>query len=148
MPRPEPPLAVGVPPGDSYEPLPVDRSVPFHRSLYSRDPDDYEPLGHFLQRQNESERCLTKACGDYSAVRKAIIDGELRDNNDGCGCFVLDYHGVSYYIVVGFHYDGFRIAVTGWPMLRERTRALDSGRWSTAELDDIEAFNDDHFNNE
>lgn len=151
LPHAEPPLPVGMNsvPNDEVDRLPIERRIPFYSELYPRDPDEYEPLYHFLQRQEESERYLKKPCGGFSAVRKTIHAGTLRDNGDGCGCFVLDWHGVSYYVVVGFHKPKrYRIAVTAWPMLRDRRRALQSGKWLPNELDEIEKFNDEHFENQ
>lgn len=126
--------------------LPIDRSMPFYPELYPRDPDVYEPLDHFYQRQKEDERMLEREIDGFSAVRKTIYAGDLRDNGDGCGVFVFDHHGVTFYVVVGHHVKGYRIAVSGWPMLRERQRALTSGAWLPTEIDAIEEFNQKHFN--
>lgn len=125
--------------------LPVDRSMEFYPELYPRDPDEYEPLDHFYQRQKEPERMLEREIDGFSAVRKTIYAGELEDNGDGCGVFVYDHHGVTFYVVVGFHLNGYRIAVSGWPMLRDHSRALASGAWRKSELATIRAFNNQHF---
>ena len=130
---------------DTKSTLPLDRSVPFCTSLYPRDPDAYEPLDHFYQRQKDPERYLLKRIDGRSAVRTAILEGSLEDNGDGCGVFILDHHGIEYYIVVGFHYEGFRVAVTAWPHCRDEQRARDSGAWSSKEIETIQAFNDAHF---
>lgn len=78
-------------------------------------------------------------------MRRIITRGELRDNEDGCGCFVLDWHGVFYYLVVGFHEQGYRVVVTGWPIAREPDRAIESGRWRQQEVACIERFNARYF---
>lgn len=136
-----------LPAGDYKTSLPIDRSVPFCPSLYPRDPDEYEPLTHFMQRQKEPERHLLKEVDGQSAVRTAIEDGEIRDNGDGCACFKLPHHGIEYYIVVGFHYDGYRIAVSGWPYIRDESQARKSVYWTSDEVDTIYEFNQDHFGN-
>lgn len=129
-------------PDPGYQTVPVDRSVDFDPMLYPADPEAYEPLTHFLQRQREDQRYLTKPLDDASAVRESIRQGKLRDNRDGCAVFVYPYHGVTYYIIVGFHEKGYRVAVTGWPHLNSRQEALDSGVWTTDDCDTIEEFND------
>lgn len=130
---------------DETEPVPVDRSKPFRPELYPRQPDEYEPLDHFYQRQKDDERKLERELDGYSAVRKTIRDGELRDNEDGCAVFVLDWYGVFYYVVVGYHLKDYLIAVSGWPMVRDREQALDSGQWLANEIETVEDFNERHF---
>jgi len=125
--------------------LPVDRSRKFKRADYPATPKAYEPLDHFVQRYHESERYLDRELDGVKSVRRTITRGDLRDNGDGCGCFVLDWHGVYYYLVVGFHLKGYRVVVSGWPMVRDEQRALDSARWQQNELDEIDQFNNEHF---
>lgn len=129
-----------------HDVLPVDRHVPFTPELYPRDPDAYEPLDHFYQRQNEDERMLEREIDGFSAVRKTIYAGKLTDNEDGCAKFVYDHHGISFYVICGFHYKGYRIAVTAWPVLHERNRAEESDDWSEEEIEMVEQFNERHFN--
>lgn len=127
--------------------LPLDRSRPFREYDYPSKPGVYSPLPHFVQRFREDERFLTD-----EVVEKCIKEGDLRDNGDGCGCFRKVWgKGVAYYLIVGFHEKGYRVVVTGWPHLHDREAALDSGRWSTKELDTIKSLNDryqDRFENE
>lgn len=99
-----------------------------------------------MQRYHEERRFLDRELDGVDALRRIITRGELRNNDDGCGCFVLDWHGVYYYLVVGYHEKDYRVVVSGWPMVREREQALDSGRWLSEELNTIDQFNEDHFN--
>jgi hypothetical protein len=117
--------------------LPIDRNRNFRASDYPRKPSAYTPLRHFGQRFRENRRHL-----DEEVVEACIREGDLRDNEDGCGCFRLEWgEGVAYYLIAGFHERGYRILVTGWPHLHDRKAAMKSGRWSSSELDDIESFN-------
>lgn len=125
--------------------LPIDRNKRFDRDDYPATPKAYEPLDHFVQRYHNSRRFLDKELDGIEAVRRIITHGKLRDNSDGCGCFVLKWYGVEYYLVAGFHEKGYRIAVSGWPINRDRQKAVESGRWTQEELDAIDAMNNDHF---
>jgi hypothetical protein len=118
--------------------LPIDRSRTFREYDYPQQPGLYTPLRHFIQRYKEPERFLTD-----EVIDECIENGDLRDNGDGCGCFRKEWGGgVAYYLIVGFHEKGYRVIVTGWPHLHDRQEALESGRWSSAELDDIEELNE------
>lgn len=120
--------------------LPVDRSRTFREYDYPREPALYTPLSHFAQRQKEGERHL-----DGEVINSCIKDGELRDNGDGCALFRKEWgDGVAYYLIAGFHEKGYRVVVTAWPHLHDREDALNSGRWSSTELDEIEALNERH----
>lgn len=125
--------------------LPLDRSREFNREDYPASPKSYEPLDHFVQRYHDDERFLDRDLGGVEAVRRIITRGNIRNNDDGCGCFVLDWHGVYYYLVVGFHDKGYRVAVSGWPIVRDEERAIDSGYWLREELTTIDEFNEKHF---
>lgn len=97
----------------------------------------YVPLDHFIQRYHESERYLTP-----EVVKRTIERGDFRVNDDGCGAFRYVWgEGVAYYFIVGYHEKGYRILITGWPHVHHRGAALESGRWTDDELDDIEALN-------
>jgi len=146
LPRPEPSLAATseVLHSDRTEPLPIDRSVEFHPEIYPRNPDDYEPLDHFLQRQNESWRMLRREIGGFSAVRKTIYAGYLTDNKDGCAKFSLDVAGIMYIVLVGYHTDGHRIAVTGWPFCYDEETALESDEWRADEVAAVVQHNEKH----
>lgn len=118
--------------------LPIDRSRSFDPADYPAEPSAYTPLDHFVQRFKEPERFLTD-----EVVRRTIREGDLRDNSDGCGCFRKPWpNGVAYYLVVGYHHDGYRIIITGWPWVHDRETALDTGEWTTTELDTIKKLND------
>jgi hypothetical protein len=118
--------------------LPIDRSRQFREYDYPDNPGLYTPLRHFYQRYKEQERFLTD-----EVIEACIEEGDLRDNHDGCACFRKEWgDGVAYYLIAGFHEKGYRVIVTGWPHLHDREVALNSGRWSSSELDDIEALNE------
>jgi hypothetical protein len=119
--------------------LPLDRSRDFSETLYPHDPEEYVPLRHFGQRFREDRRHLTD-----EVIEECIKEGDLRDNEDGCACFRLEWgEGVAYYLIAGFHEAGYRVLVTAWPHLHDREAAMKSGRWSGRELDDIKEFNDE-----
>jgi hypothetical protein len=118
--------------------LPIDRSRDFRASDYPKQPSLYTPLRHFSQRRREEERFLSG-----EVINSCITEGDLRDNNDGCGCFRKEWgDGVAYYLIVGFHKKDYRVVVTGWPHLHDRDAALDSGKWLPNELDTIDALNE------
>jgi hypothetical protein len=122
--------------------LPLDRDRKFREYDYPSKPSLYRPLRHFIQRFKEPQRFLTE-----EVVNECISNGDLRSNKNGCGCFRKEWgDGVAYYLIVGYHEDGYRVTVTGWPHLHHREAALDSGRWSSKELDTIEALNEKHQN--
>lgn len=120
--------------------LPIDRSIRYEAELYPRDPDAYEPLDHFYQRQQETERFLTKEIEGYSAVRKTILAGIREENYGGTGAFVLPWYGVAYYIIIGHHLQGYRITISGWPYIFNEEFAQNSDEWCDAEIATIKRF--------
>jgi hypothetical protein len=125
--------------GRSKPTVGIDRSKPFNPDDYPRDPSAYRATTHFGQRFREDERFLTD-----EVIRKAITEGELRNNGDGCGCFVQPWgSGVKYYLLVGHHLSGYRIAVTAWPYVHDRRKAMNCPLWSTKQIDVIERFNNE-----
>ena len=120
--------------------LRTDQSRTFREYDYPKEPGLYTPTRHFIQRAKEPERFLTG-----EVIEACITEGDLRDNGDGCACFRKEWGGgVAYYIIAGFHEKGYRVLVTGWPHLHDRKRALESGRWTSGELDTIETLNERH----
>jgi hypothetical protein len=118
--------------------LPVDRNREFREYDYPQTPGLYTPLRHFCQRFKEDERFLTD-----EVINSCITEGDLRDNGDGCACFRKEWgDGVAFYLIAGFHEKGYRVVVTAWPHLHDREAALNSGRWSSDELDTIESLNE------
>jgi hypothetical protein len=124
--------------------LPTDAATPFDPALYPHDPDVYEPLDHVYQHQKDEKRRLTKPIDGYSAIRKAIIDGDLREASHNRGEFVLPVEGVTYYIIVDIHVDGYPVVVTGYPNLDDAERAAQSRYWTAQEIEMIKRFNEEH----
>lgn len=118
--------------------IPLDRSRPFDPSDYPHQPAKYHMWDHFRQQIREPERFL-----DGEVIARCIVEGELKNNGDGCAAFNWSRpgDGVEYWFLAGFHVDGYRIAVTAWPYLRDRDAALSMKRWDEDKLDTIEAFN-------
>jgi hypothetical protein len=135
----EPPLEVPLPdPTPNFDDYTViDRTLEFYPELYPRNPDAYDPTLHFYQRQQEPHRMLTREIDGFSAVRKTIYAGDLSAAGDGCAKFEYDHYGVIYRVIVGFHKFGYRIAVTGYPRVKDECRALDSGEWTRDEIETI-----------
>jgi hypothetical protein len=120
--------------------LPIDRNRRFQRHDYPHQPSKYRPLTHFIQRYKEKERFLTD-----EVINKCIRHVDLRSNNDGCACFRKQWgDGVAYYLIAGFHEDGYRVLVTAWPNLHHRPSALKSDKWTEEELDTIQELNRKH----
>lgn len=113
--------------------------------MYPHKPSAYVPLDHYYQRFHEPKRMLRKKLSGVTVLDRAIITGDLMNNNDGCGCFRLRWFGITYYFVVGWHKDGYRVIVTGWPVLDNRTVAEKSDEWSDDELCAIEMLNQEHY---
>lgn len=116
--------------------LPLDRSREFREIDYPNQPQLYTPLRHFFQRFKEPARHL-----NAEVINETINFGDVRDNGDGCACFRKEWDGVAYYLIAGFHEEGYRVIVTGWPHLHSRRIAKESGKWSAKELDEIEELN-------
>lgn len=137
------PAADGQPPAyyprdGEKDPIPIDRERPFDKSDYPHQPREYHMQPHFRQQMKDPERMLSG-----EVIARTIACGKLRDNHDGCAAFnwTRPGDGVEWWFLAGFHVDGYRIAVTAWPYLRDRGRALSNGRWTREQLDTIEAFN-------
>lgn len=148
LPHSEPPLRLtsdDIFAAEEQPNLPIDRSQVFYPELYPRNPDAYEPLDHMIQQQNEPERLLRRPLQGFSAVRKTIYAGELRDNGDGCGVFHYSIDGIAFFVIVGFHKKGYRIAVTGWPFCYDQREAEQSERWRQDEIDTVVRFNQEHY---
>lgn len=118
--------------------IPIDRDRPFDPDDYPHQPEAYHMHSHFRQRMKDPERFL-----DGEVIARTITCGHLKDKGDGLASFHWTRYGdgVEWWFLAGFHKDGYRIAVTAWPYLRDRHKALESGWWTEDELDTIEAFN-------
>ncbi|WP_372611675.1 hypothetical protein [Halomonas sp.] len=117
--------------------LDIQRGKDFSLSDYPHQPEKYHITTHFRQRMKDPERFLSG-----EVIARTFTCGALRVNEDGCAAFNWTRgDGVEYWLLAGFHEAGYRIAITAWPYLRDRQKALDSYRWTKAEIDTIEAFN-------
>lgn len=123
---------------DPHTGIPVDRSRGFHPDDYPHQPQRYHMWPHFRQRMKDPERFLSG-----EVVARTITCGTLKDNGDGLAAFhwTRPNDGVQWWFLAGFHEDGYRIAVTAWPYLRDRQKALANPRWTTEEVETIAAFN-------
>lgn len=123
-------------------------SIPFYDQLYPRDPSEYVPLTHFLQRQKEPERMLTKKLDGVHVIDRAIITGNLEANdNQGWGCFKLNWYGVRYHIITGWHEKGYPVLISGWPVLKDEERAKQSDHWTEPQLNSIQWLNKSYHDN-
>jgi len=118
--------------------IPVDRSRVFDASDYPHQPRKYHMWPHFRQRMKENERFLSG-----EVIARTIACGNLKDNGDGLAAFhwMRPSDGVQWWFLAGFHENGYRIAVTAWPVLRDREKCLQNGRWTVEELDTMAEFN-------
>lgn len=115
----------------------IDRSRSFSESLYPQVPGIYTPTQHFVQRFKQDERHL-----NGEIIRQCIRYGELIDNDDGCACFRSEWgKGVAYYVIAGFHEDGYRIIITAWPHVHDRQAALKTNYWDEETINEIEELN-------
>jgi len=130
-------------PHNSDERVPVDRSRTFDPADYPHQPHKYRRTDHFRQRFKDPERFLTN-----EVIQRTIVEGELKNNGDGCASFHWMRHndGVEWWFIAGHHHDGYLIAVTAWPYLRDREQAAEYG-WSAEDLDTIREFNVKNRNN-
>lgn len=101
-----------------------------------REPSAYRPTLHFKSRFedafDEFDRHL-----DGEIIRRCITEGELTVQDDHTTLFETTIAGVGYRIVVN---PKNRTCVSGFPTSINWETALDSGRWSRNQLEDIEEF--------
>lgn len=101
-----------------------------------REPSAYRPTLHFKRRFedafDEHRRHL-----DGEIVRRCITEGELTKQDSHTSLFETVVGGVTYRIVVNPR-NG--TCVSGFPVAIDWGTALDSGRWSKTQLEEIEAF--------
>jgi len=115
----------------------LDRSREFCKQDYPHQPHKYHLHIHFLQRMKEPERFL-----NGEVIARLISEGHLKDNKDGCAAFHWSrFGGIEYWLIAGYHVDGYRVVVSAWPYLRDREAALQSNRWTNEKLDMVEEFN-------
>ena len=106
---------------------------------YPPRPEEYEFSDHFTNEVvQDEERHL-----DWKKVFGTIKHGEIQKATGSADAeFVRDYHGVKLYVLVGYDEEQqIPVGVTGWPSVHDPRQAVESGRWSEAELRDINDFN-------
>jgi len=100
-----------------------------------RDPEDYLPAASFRQRMRELGGIV-----DGDMIDDAIEYGSGVRASEGCNAFVLFRPGVTFSFIWkpsdGVRYAGDMISV--WPYVYDREKALDSGRWSSKEINTME----------
>lgn len=115
--------------------------VEFDEDDYPRDLSYYTPTDHFVNKMKDDRRML-----ETEIVEEAVENGELCDNGDGTACFKTRVgEGVGYYVICGWHEKGYRVLITAWPHLHDREAALDSGLWSTLDLNKIAELNAEYY---
>lgn len=119
--------------------LRIDRRE-FNPTDYPHDPTEYIPSDHVLQRVSDNRRFLS-----LSRIAEAIAIGDRRPNGDGLGAFRLEVgDGVAYYVVAGFHVEGYRMVISAWPVVHHRRAALESGLWTPRALEVMEKEREKH----
>lgn len=132
----------------------------FDEELYPRDPLKYTPSDKFLDRFNRLGGIINS-----DDVQETIRYGKMYPSARGTVSFVKDLGGVILYIVVTADvptdednlapreatekYPSLQIedldhsGITIWPYLFSRDKALDTGRWSTKQLKEIQEIEPD-----
>lgn len=115
---------------------------------WPRDPSEYHITLKFRERFKEFGSII-----DGDIVRRAIQEGDLYEASRDCVAFVEDMDGVSLCVVVGMGREedsGYAPlnAVSIWPYLYDREKALNTGRWSSRELNEMEELYRDSFEDE
>lgn len=101
-----------------------------------REPSAYRPTLHFKSRFEDAFDEFHRHL-DGEIIRRCITEGEHTRQDDSTSLFETTIAGVSYRIVVN---PKNRTCVSGFPTDINWETALDSGRWSRSQLEDIDEF--------
>lgn len=116
----------------------INPEVEVDEDLWSRNPNDYTPTTKFTQRFKEFGVLVE---GDV--IRDAIQYCPIYEADGGCVAFVNNLGGVAYYIIVANDDGDDYAAVSIWPYVYDREGALDTGQWSSKDLDKIEELSEE-----
>lgn len=108
-----------------------------NENRWSRMPSDYSITNKFRQRYSELSSVM-----DGDIIEDAIRYGELVKASKGHVAFVNDLGGVTISIVADMEM-GYQVK-TIWPYIYDKTRAKESGKWSTRQLFEIEDYVEMH----
>lgn len=102
----------------------------------SRDPPSYRPTVHFLERLRDDYDDYNRHL-DGDIIEACIRHGEVARGGRHEFHFYEDVDGVTYKLVVNTRRG---VVVTGHPDAIDVEAAKASGRWSTAQIEDICEF--------
>ena len=103
-----------------------------------REPSAYRPTLHFKRRFEDAFDEYSRHL-DGEIIRRCITEGDLTEQDRHTSLFEASIEGVTYRIVVNPR-NG--TCVSGFPTSIEWDTALDSGRWTRTQLEEIEEFLD------
>lgn len=110
---------------------------------WSRDMSDFRATIDFIGSFKEDARMFSEHILEL-IFNYGEMEPEFHDNGDlDKVVFKYDYHGVEYYLLTawGKEFPNERVIITGWPYLRDESRAKNSGKWSDIELQQVKKFN-------
>ena len=100
-----------------------------------REPNEYIPAASFRQRIRELGGIV-----DGDMIDDAIEYGSGVRASEGCNAFVLFRPGVTFSFIwrpaASVHHTANMISV--WPFVYDREKALDSGYWSSKQINTME----------
>ena len=110
-------------------------SEPLVGNELSREPKEYKPTSSFRNRIRELGGIV-----DGDMINDAIMYGTSTCASEGCNAFVLFKPGVTFSFIwrpaASVHHTANMISV--WPYVYDREKALDSGYWSSREINTME----------
>ena len=102
----------------------------------SRDRDEYETTDHYYESLEDPMRFHTD-----DMVWETVERGRDRPDEGGPDKMRrrLEYDGIDCVVVIALDHP---VVVTAWTDLNDHVTAASSGRWSTSQLQTIQAFED------
>jgi len=98
-----------------------------------RDPAAYHQTDHFRKRLYQQGRYVS-----VPIVEQAIVEGQLRWNNNDGWRFALVEDGIEYVIVVSDTETHSPVVVTGWTAVDDWEEALNSDQWTEEDIQTIQ----------
>jgi len=113
-------------------------SLEFDPDYWPRDPNEYTPTTHFLNKKRENRRCI-----EGRFIRECIEEGKLFPSFDTKAVFGKKFAGVKYYLTVGAPKDGqnYFEAITMYPWVWNKCKAVTSGMWTQRQVEDMRELN-------